>query len=124
MKHIDDRKKHFAALVLVALAVLLITACTTLQQKGYHGVMMKGSIVEVSDSGVYLCIGKSDGAVVGQVLEVYKISASPHPKGGPQFTRENTGSVRITEIFDDHFAKAVVVSGKATVNSIVVLKTP
>ena len=86
--------------------------------------MMRGSIVETSDYGVYLCIGKKDGAAVGQVLEVFNIKVSPHPKGGPQFIRENTGSVRITEIVDDHFAKAVVVTGKADINSIVELKSP
>jgi hypothetical protein len=124
MTHRYHWKRHFIALGLITMAALLITACATLQQKGYHGVMMRGSIVEASDAGVYLCIGQKDGAAVGQVLEVYKISSSPHPKGGPQFTRENTGSVRITEIVDDHFAKAVVVSGKAGVNSIVELKAP
>jgi hypothetical protein len=82
---------------------------------------MKGSIIEASDSDVYLCIGSKDGASVGQELDVYKILETKPPT---LFRREYTGKVRITEIIDEHFAKAKVISGKAEKNDIVELVRP
>ena len=82
---------------------------------------MKGSIIEIQDSDIYLCIGKRDGASVGQELNVYKmVATSTNPKV-PMFRREYTGKVKITEIIDDHFAKAVIISGTAGKNYIVEL---
>jgi hypothetical protein len=124
MRHTDDKKRRLVLFALFSFAVFLLTACATLQQKGYHGLLMRGSIIETSDSGVYVCLGKKDGATVGQELDVYKIKAAPHTKGGFQFTREKTGNIRIIEIVDDHFAKAVIVSGKADINAIVELTSP
>ena len=83
---------------------------------------MKGSIIETSDSEVYLCIGSRDGASVGQELDVYRI-----PETKPEalhFRRVQTGKVRITEIIDEHFAKAKVISGRAEKNDIVELVRP
>jgi len=83
---------------------------------------MKGSIIETSDSEVYLCIGSKDGASVGQELDVYKILQT-RPKA-TLFRRVQTGKVKITEIIDEHFAKATVISGKAEKNDIVELVRP
>lgn len=80
---------------------------------------MKGSIIEASNSNVYLCIGSEDGAVVGQELNVYKVIEGTRAR--PTFRREYTGKVKITEIMDEHFAKATVISGKAEKNDIVEL---
>jgi hypothetical protein len=83
---------------------------------------MKGSIIEASESEVYLCIGSRDGASVGQELDVYKIlQTRPKPTF---FSRVQTGKVKITEIIDEHFAKATVISGKAEKNDIVELIRP
>jgi hypothetical protein len=87
-----------------------------------YGYLMKGSIIETSDSQVYLCIGSRDGASVGQVLDVYRI-----PETKPQalhFRRVHTGKVKMTEIIDEHFAKATVISGRAEKNDIVELVRP
>jgi hypothetical protein len=59
---------------------------------------------------------------VGQELEVYKIFQT-RPKAA-LFRREHTGKVKITEIIDEHFAKATVISGKAEKNDIVELVRP
>jgi len=83
---------------------------------------MKGSIIETSDSEVYLCIGSKDGASVGQELDVYK-TTQRQSKVTP-FRRVLTGKVKITEIIDEHFAKATVISGKAEKNDIVELTGP
>jgi hypothetical protein len=82
---------------------------------------MKGSIIETSDSDVYLCIGSKDGASVGQELDIYKIIKT---KSVTPFKRVHTGKVKITEIVDEHFARATVISGKAEKNDIVELIRP
>ena len=112
------RFKSAVSLILATLVILLTVSCATL----YHGFVMKGSIIETSDSDVYLCIGSRDGAAVGQELDVYKIlQTKPQPNF---FRREYTGKVRITEIVDEHFARATVISGKAEKNDIVELTRP
>jgi hypothetical protein len=108
--------KYFTILALI----VAISGCAS-WQKVYHGVLMKGSIIETYDSEIYLCIGKKDGASVGQELNVYKVIATTMNPKVPMFRREHTGKVRITEIIDDHFAKAIIISGKAEKNDIVEL---
>ncbi len=103
------------SLILVTFLSFLIFSCATF----YHGFVMKGSIIEASDSAVYLCIGSKDGASVGQELDVYKV-IQRQSKATP-FRRVLTGKVKITEIIDEHFAKATVISGKAENNDIVEL---
>lgn len=107
--------KTTISLVLATLVIFLISSCATV----YHGYLMKGSIIEASDSEVYLCIGSKDGASVGQELNVYKIIRVTAAR--PTFRREHTGKVKITEIVDEHFAKATVISGKAEKDDIVEL---
>ena len=116
----NRRRLLLAALVVIGL--FTVVACAAIQQSpAYHRILMKGSIIYTTDTGVYLCIGKKDGASVGQDLDVYKITYTGQPKA-PQFKREKAGKVRITEIIDEHFAAAVVVSGTAVKNDIVELE--
>ncbi len=107
--------KSTIPLILATFVILMMFSCATF----YHGFLMKGSIIEASNSDVYLCIGSKDGASVGQELDVYKI-IQRQSKATP-FRRELIGKVKITEIIDEHFAKATVVSGKAEKNDIVEL---
>ena len=110
--------KSAVSLILATFVVFLMFSCATL----HHSYLMKGSIIETSNSDVYLCIGSKDGASVGQELDVYKI-----PQTKPEalhFRRVQTGKVRITEIIDEHFARATVISGKAEKNDIVELTRP
>jgi len=109
--------KSVASLILATFIISLMSSCATMGQKVYHGFLMKGSIIEASDSEVYLCIGSKDGASVGQELDVYKIITTK-PKA-TLFRRVHTGRVKITEIVNEHFAKATVISGKAEKNDIV-----
>jgi hypothetical protein len=96
---------------------------------------MRGSIVDISGSHVYLCIGSNDGAAVGQELHVYKIVQTSTSSTGqiaregrvprnPVYSKQFTGKVKIIEIVDEHFAKAEVISGKAELNDVVELVTP
>lgn len=116
--------RRMAWFLFVAFIVFLSSSCATL----YHRAIMRGSIIETSDSEIFLCIGKKDGASVGQELNVYKIvTYSFPPKASPtltRFKREYTGMVKIIEIIDEHFAKAIVISGTADKNSIVELHDP
>ncbi len=103
------------SLILATFVAFLMFSCATF----YHGVLMKGSIIEASDSDVYLCIGSKDGAAVGQELDVYKVIRVR--RATPTFKRVFSGRVKITEIIDEHFARATVISGKAEKDDIVEL---
>ncbi len=110
--------KYGVSLILVASLTFLLCSCAAI----YHRYIMKGSIIEASDSEVYLCIGSKDGAKVGQKLNVYRIIYSGF-RGKP-FEQVFTGNVKITEIIDEHFAKAIVISGEAKKDDIVELAVP
>jgi hypothetical protein len=105
-------------IVSVMFMVILLTSCVTMG-KTHHKYLMKGNIIETYNSDIYLCIGSNDGAEVGQELDVYKITIIS--KARSTFQREHIGKVKITEIVDEHFAKAKVISGKAEKNDIVEL---
>lgn len=118
-------------LVLAAAAcTMLIPAVSFAQPRGatppeiVHGVTMRGSIVRATGRQIVICIGTADGAQAGQELAVYRVSFHPHgPKPGiGDFRRTRIGSVRISEVINEHFANASVTSGTARVNDIVELE--
>jgi len=79
-----------------------------------HTMFMRGQIVEVQEASVVVCIGRADGASVGQELDVVQHRrVSTSPKGMGRFERTVVGKVRIDEIVDEHYAEASVISGKA-----------
>ncbi len=105
------------SLIFTTFVIFLIVSCA--------GVLTKGSVVETLNSVVYLDIQSGGGVSVGQELNVYKTIMYPQEhlatraSKGPQ-----TGKVKVTEILDKHFAKAVVTSGKAEKGDIVELVHP
>lgn len=117
--------KRMGMMVLLALAIAVASAVPASAASAYHKYVMKGSIIEASDAGIYLCIGTEDGAKPGQVLDVMRISrdTSGAPKGGPRFKREKVGEVEILQVVDEHFARARKVKGEATVSDMVELET-
>ncbi len=117
--------KRMGMLVLLVMAIAVAGSTPASAASAYHKYIMKGSIVEVSDEGIYLCIGSEDGAEPGQVLDVMRISrdTSGAPKGGAKFKRENVGKVEILQVVDEHFARAKQVSGEAKVSDMVELET-
>lgn len=109
------------ALLMLLMGVLIISTYAK-AQTGLHPSLMKGSIIALEDSNVYICIGSRDGAKVGQELDVYNIGAKPMVyKGPPSFERKHTGKIRTIEVLDKHFARAILVSRKAEIAYIVEL---
>lgn len=80
-----------------------------------HGLFMRGQIVDVDNATLVVCIGRSDGAEVGQELDViHHRRTSIGPKGVGRFKRDTIGKIRINAILDEHYAEATLVSGKAS----------
>ena len=84
-----------------------------------HSFIMRGSVVDVAPGVVTICIGRADGAQVGQTLSVVRISSIGTAGRPLSFRRQDTGSLTISRIVDDHFAQATVVSGRIAKNDIV-----
>jgi hypothetical protein len=95
--------------------------------RAYHEYVMRGTIVDKTDKEIYLCIGSKDGARVGQQFDVYKVVKEHFRYQARAITtwtykRIKTGIVKITEIVDEHFAKAEIVSGTAEKDFLVELE--
>lgn len=88
-----------------------------------HEVLMRGQILEADAGALVVCVGEKDGAQVGQVLEVitHRRLTGTHKNAGPRFKRETVGRVRITSLFDEHYAMAEVVEGKPSLHDTVEL---
>ena len=114
-------KSNFIIMSLSIIALSLITSCASLET-ARHNYIMRGQILESTSGGVYLCIGSADGAEVGQEYKVYKFVRMQDLKPmQPNYKREETGTVKITEIVDEHYAKAKILTGEAKENYIVEL---
>lgn len=108
------------------LAGLMASATATAAEgpSTHHTFFMRGQIVEAQDASVVICIGRADGAAVGQELDVVHHSrVTSGPKGMGRFERSVVGKVRIDAIVDEHYAEATVVSGKAAEHDSVELET-
>jgi hypothetical protein len=105
--------KQYFIIFLVFPITMLITGCTT-TEKAYHEYVMRGSILEVNGDEVYLCIGSKHGAQEDQILDVYHYEKIvEHPgRHGTKWRWEITGKIQITEVVDEHFAWAKVISGE------------
>jgi hypothetical protein len=86
-------------------------------------LVMRGSVVGTDARRQGVCIGNADGATEGQVLQVYRLTATPAPaKGtGVSFKRDMIGHMRIDHVFNDHFAHVSTVDGKPAVHDLVEL---
>ncbi|QGY80235.1 hypothetical protein [Sphingorhabdus lacus] len=114
--------KKFFAPVLIGAA--LFAAAPALAQGLGHTWIMRGQVIAVEPTGLVICIGKSDGAQPGQVLDVYRAKYHPHGTKSnlPNYTRVKVGSVTISEVIDDHFARAQITDGKLEKHDIVELR--
>lgn len=111
--------------VLLAILFIAVAGCATMKSLG-HKYIMKGQILDVSNGEVSLCIGSADGATVGQELPVYRYIVVPKgPYTGVRtratplsYRRETVGSVKITQIVDEHFARATILQGDLKENDV------
>ena len=104
--------------VFVAILFIAAAGCATMETVG-HKYFMKGQILDVSDGQAYLCIGSAEGAKAGQEFLVYRHVRVPSTaKAPPSFKREKVGSVKITQVVDEHFAMANILSGDIKVNDV------
>lgn len=86
-------RKHLG--VGAAVGFLLFGSTPLLAQGIGHSLFMRGKIVRMDAGGTVVCLGKADGAHIGQILEVYH--ATPRH-------RRLVGHVEVDQIFDDHYA--------------------
>lgn len=114
-------KTKFIIATLSIIMFSLISGCATFET-AKHKYIMRGQILESTDEGLYLCIGSADGAEVGQEYKVYKFVRMSETKSArPNYIKKETGKVKITEIVDEHYAKARILTGEARENYIVEL---
>jgi hypothetical protein len=108
------KRKLFFNVFLVFLAVAL-AGCSRMESER-HKLLMKGQILDVIGNSAYLCIGSKDGAEAGDRFTVYKFTRTVNPKSEyaeqPYYKREVAGKIKIIEIFDEHMAKATILSGE------------
>lgn len=116
-----DTRKRFALGIAMVLVLSLATAANAANFT--HKYVMRGQVLDVQENTLVVCIGKEDGAQVGQVLNVVRHTRGPHrhKSTSPTFVRTDIGKVRITSIIDDHYANAVVVDGNVEINDSVEL---
>ncbi len=86
-------------------------ACASFS-KFYHKYGMRGNVVDVKEEVVVICIGDRDGAEPGQKLEVFRTKAIDTGTDDVYYQREEVGSIRITSVIDEHYAKAQILSGQ------------
>ncbi|MBC7504209.1 MAG: hypothetical protein H7267_00525 [Sandarakinorhabdus sp.] len=90
--HIFTKRKFAAALIMLAFPVAIPTAASAAGIG--HSFFMRGSVVRMENGTSTVCIGKTDGARVGQVLDVVRVTTGQGTKGVPAFRREDVGSPR------------------------------
>lgn len=87
-----------------------------------HTLFMRGTIVGMTNGVATICVGRADGATVGQTLNVVRVKTVSGGKGSGSFRREDVAKLRIDAIVDDHFARASVTSGNPAKNDLVELR--
>ncbi len=116
-KMFKDIAKFGSILVVVG----LLTACVG--NPLHHNYIMRGQVVGEEQNDVVICIGRHDGAQVGQVLEVYRVVKENRVHDRADlFKRNFIGEVVIDTVVDDHFARASVNSGDVKLHDVVELK--
>lgn len=88
-----------------------------------HGWIMRGQVLALEDGVATVCVGSHDGARIGQVLAVHRITVKPgvSSRGSILIKSSDVGQVKIIDLFDEHYARASIVNGTPSVNDIVEL---
>ena len=109
--------------IALLLGAVAMSGCAT-NSPARHEYIMRGQVLSIDGDSVEVCVGERDGAEVGQVLDVVRhTKRTQSPKAsGPDYRREEIGKVRITSLFDEHYANATVVDGQPVVSDTVELQ--
>ncbi len=109
--------------IALLLGSVAMSGCAT-NSPARHEYIMRGQVLSIDGASVEICVGERDGAEVGQVLDVVRhTKRNQSPKAsGPDYKREEIGKVRITSLFDEHYANATVVDGQPVVSDTVELQ--
>ena len=119
------RRTFLQAFISISLTAALATTALAGEDTFRHKYVMRGQVLEVEGNSLVVCVGKNDGAEPGQVLEVVRhVRVHKHKDSAGQFRRTDIGKVRITSLFDDHYANAEVVEGKPQTSDTVELQAP
>jgi len=112
---------------LLAALVLSLALCAMAAhaaESGFrHKYLMRGQVLDIQGTTLIVCVGTADGAQIGQELNVVRHERIPQNPKFPElaFRRKDIGKVRITSIFDEHYAKATVIEGEVQLNDTVEL---
>ncbi|WP_292694195.1 MULTISPECIES: hypothetical protein [unclassified Novosphingobium] len=107
--------------VMMAFEVPLFAASVPASAQGIgHTWLMRGSIIGIDYRGPIVCIGRVDGAEIGQVFKIYR----PAPvylrrRHAGQYRQKTVGHVSIDQIIDDHYAHVSVVDGEINMIDII-----
>jgi hypothetical protein len=117
--------KYFFGVLLLP-AVLVIAGCPSSHET------MRGSVLMKLDNEAHICIGSEDGIQVGDILVVYRVKVEDqwwlqeyqqrYPAASLKkinYEKIKVGEVRVTEIFNEHFAAVKLVSGELQGSDIV-----
>lgn len=109
-------------LIVIAVFGFIVSGCANSDFS--HKYLMKGQVVSAEIDNIVVCIGLDDGAKVGQVLDVYKfVMNDENDDDSDFFKQEKSGKVKISKIFDEHFAQVTVLEGTVERNNMVQLKS-
>ena len=108
-------KRNIVFNAFLLIFIVAMAGCSKMET-AKHEILMKGQILEITNNSAYLCIGSKDGAEVGDQFAVYKFTRAVNPDSTydvhPSYKREQVGRIKITEIVDEHMAKAHVLTGE------------
>lgn len=97
-------------LMVLAIFSLVVAGCSNTPFS--HKYLMRGQVISTDNDSIVVCIGTSDGAEVGQVLNAYRnVMNDDNDEGADFFMQIEIGQVRINEIVDEHFAKVSILKG-------------
>jgi hypothetical protein len=74
---------------------------------------MKGEVISVTGADAVICIGYSEGANIGDLMDVYRYEYAGVKAEGEEedFGREYIGRIKIDSIINDHFSRVSILKG-------------
>jgi hypothetical protein len=121
------KRQHILLYAIFLMLALLFAAGCSIGHK-----TMRGSVLMKLDNTAHICIGSDDDIRPGDILFVYRIKVEDkwwlaeylqrYPGETPKnisYQKIKVGEVRVTEIFNEHFAAVTLISGELQGNDIV-----